>query len=400
MAAAALVATADGAVSLGHRHRLDEVLANVPALRAFDVHLAGDLFRDFAERIQAQPEIGRKLALKAVAGLKGQGEEARLLVRIACTLAQADGGCSEAGIAAVREIAQALGQTAPDLGPERKAGGTPRLIAVGNQKGGTGKSTLAFHLAVGLMHRGRRVGCVDLDAQQATLTHYLANRSAYAERSEASLPLPAYVGVEPVLVRDRVHAEEQETERLKAALTTLADCDCVILDTPGSDNHLARLGHANADVLVTPLNDSFLDIDVLARVDREKRLVLGPSGYARMVAQQSEHRIAGGRTPIDWIVLRNRLAQLDAHNTRDMAKLLAQLAERMGFRLLPGLSERMVYRELFYKGLTLLDLPQDQEIGRERLSHRNARRELDELLDAVAAEPQAPGTLSRQPQSA
>lgn len=396
MAASALVATAEREVSLAKRHRVDEVLANVPALRTFDVHVASDLFRDFVDRIHDDPDRGRGGALEAVGALAGEGEEAHLLVRIACAVAQADGGYSPAGIAAVHEIAEALGQSRPDLGEELAAAGSsgpPRIVAVGNQKGGTGKSTLAFHLAIGLLRRGRRVGCVDLDAQQATLTHYLANRSAYAERSEESIPLPAYVGIEPVQVRDRAVAEEQETERLKAALTSLGGCDTVILDTPGSDNHLARLGHANADVLVTPLNDSFLDIDVLARVDRERRLVLGPSVYARMVAQQSEHRVAGGRAPIDWIVLRNRLAQLDAHNTRDMARLLAQLAGRMGFRLLPGLSERMVYRELFYSGLTLLDLPQDPNRGRVKASHRNARRELDELLDAVASAPKTPNAL-------
>ncbi len=145
-----------------------------------------------------------------------------------------------------------------------------------------------------------------------------------------------------------------------------------------------RLGHANADTLISPLYDSVLDIDVLAQIDREKRQVLGPSAYARMVMQQSEQRVAGGRDPIDWIVMRNRLAQLDARNTRDMTKLLDQLAERMGFRLQPGLSERVIFRELFYNGLTLLDLTEDSDEARVNPSHWNARKEVRDLLKAVA----------------
>ena len=123
---------------------------------------------------------------------------------------------------------------------------------------------------------------------------------------------------------------------------------------------------------------------MLARIDRERRLVLGPSSYARMVAEQSERRVANGQEPIDWLVMRNRLAQLDARNTRDMARLLAQLAGRMGFRLQPGLSERVVYRELFFSGLTLLDLPTTKEEARANPSRWNARREIRDLLKVVA----------------
>jgi chromosome partitioning protein len=150
---------------------------------------------------------------------------------------------------------------------------------------------------------------------------------------------------------------------------------------------LTDLGHARADTLITPLNDSFLDIDVLARIDRQRRLVLGPSGYAQMVSRQSEHRVANGQEPIDWLVMRNRLAQLDARNTRDMAGLLGQLSERMGFRLQPGLSERVVYRELFFSGLTLLDQsePLERTQGDTRSSRRRRNPARDPALPALTA---------------
>ncbi len=389
MAVSALVATADGEVSFAKRHRVDEVLENVTALKAFDVHAAIDLFKAFAEEINNRPDEGRARALKAVSAIAGDGEEARLLVRIACAVARADGRYSRPGITRIQEISETLGQTVPELdqgGAFTATGDSARAhcIAIGNEKGGTGKSTTAVHLAVGLMKQGHRVGCIDLDGHQGTLSRYLANRDAYANSSDQDIPMPLYHRIDPILSQDRETAEERESARLNEAFAALAGCEYLILDTPGSHGHLVRLGHAHADTLITPLNDSFLDLDVLAQIDREKRQVLGPSAYARMVMQQSEQRVAGGRDPIDWIVMRNRLAQLDARNTRDMTKLLDQLAERMGFRLQPGLSERVIFRELFYNGLTLLDLPEDSDEARFSPSHWNARKEVRDLLKAVA----------------
>ena len=389
MAASALVATADGEVSFAQRSRLDELMESVAPLKAHDVHDAADLFRIFAENILAHPEEGRARALKVVRCVAEDGEAARLILRIACAMARADGAYARPGMVQIRRIAMALGQRDPDLEDEDAAaalagGERPYFITVGNHKGGTGKSTTAMHLAVGLMTQDHRVGCIDLDGKQGTLAHYLDNRRATQESTGRSLPMPRLQRIEPASGRDREAAEAKESERVEAAVAALADCDVVIFDTPGSDGHLTDLGHARADTLITPLNDSFLDIDVLARIDRERRLVLGPSSYARMVAEQSERRVANGQEPIDWLVMRNRLSQLDARNTRDMARLLAQLAGRMGFRLQPGLSERVVYRELFFSGLTLLDLPTTKEEARANPSRWNARREIRDLLKVVA----------------
>ncbi len=391
MAASALVATANGDVSFAQRSRLDALLDSVEPLKAHDAHDAADLFRIFADNILAHPEEGRARALKAVGCLDDDGEAAQLLLRIACAMARADGAYSRPGRAQIRKIAETLGICESAIDDDEEAAATnggaarPYVIAVGNHKGGTGKSTTAMHLAVGLMSERQSVGCIDLDGKQGTLSHYLANRRRTLEATGQDLPMPRFRRLEPAPGRDREAAETENCDRFEAALAALADCDLVILDTPGSDGHLTDLGHARADTLITPLNDSFLDIDVLARIDRERRLVLGPSNYARMVSGENERRLANGREPIDWLVMRNRLAQLDARNTRDMSRLLEQLAARMGFRLQPGLSERVVYRELFFSGLTLLDLPNGNDEGHDNPSHWNARQEIRELLDAAVA---------------
>jgi chromosome partitioning protein len=390
MATSALVATADGEVSFAARHRVDEVLENVDALTAFDVHTAIDVFMAFVDDVRNRPEDGGLRALRAVSAVAGNAEDARVVLRIACAVGRANGGYSPQSIARIRETAEALGLATPDFDDGnglQAAGNSGKAyrIAVGNQKGGTGKSTTALHLAIGLLRNGHRVACIDLDGRQGTLTHYLANRRAYAESSDRDIPVPLHTCIEPVDADDRKVAEREETARLNEALAAYADCDFIVLDTPGSHDHLARLGLVNADALITPLNDSFLDIDVLARVDPHKRLVLGPSAYAKMVMQQSENRVARGRQPIHWIVMRNRMAQLDARNTREMTKLLDLLSERMGFRLHPGFSERVVYRELFFSGLTPLDLPHVANEVRVNPSHWNARQEVRQLVEAVDA---------------
>jgi chromosome partitioning protein len=105
------------------------------------------------------------------------------------------------------------------------------------------------------------------------------------------------------------------------------------------------------------------------------------------VWEQKKQRAQRDGGSIDWIVMRNRLATLDARNKRRVGGLIEQLAKRIGFRLAPGFSERVIFRELFLKGLTLLDLA---ESGTEMtFSHVAARQELRGLLDTIGLVPAA-----------
>ena len=261
--------------------------------------------------------------------------------------------------------------------------GSPHIITVGNEKGGTGKSTTAMHLVVALLKHGYRVGAVDLDGRQGTLSGYLENRAQYMATSGTALACPALRRLEPTVLPSREESEAAERSSLGAALEALSDQDIVVIDTPGSDSHLARLGHGAADTLITPLNDSLLDIHVLARIDTDRREVLAPSNYTKLVWEQNNLRVVDGLKPIDWLVLRNRLSFLDAHNKRDVGQLLQQLSRRIGFRLFDGFGERVIFRQLFLSGLTLLDLPVTGMNLSLTGSHEAARREIDELLRAI-----------------
>ena len=259
-----------------------------------------------------------------------------------------------------------------------------RTIVVGNEKGGCGKSTVAAHLAIALLGLGYRVASIDIDSRQQTLSRFFANRAAYAAARSLALPSPDHAPLAPV----------DDGQPLPARLDSLARAyDVVVIDTPGADTPLARLAHGHADVLVTPVNDSFVDLDVLAEVDADSFAVARPSRYSAMVWEQKKARAARDRAGIDWVVMRNRLSHIDARNKRRVAAALEALAPRIGCRLIPGFAERVVFRELFPRGLTVLDL------GLVKtpltMSHVGARSELRGLLAAVLRGAAGDGTSGR-----
>ncbi len=265
--------------------------------------------------------------------------------------------------------------------------GGQHIIVLGNQKGGTGKSTTAMHLIASLLHRGYGVGAVDLDAAQGTLSRYAKNRREFSARSGVRLPQPEMRAVPPSDLADRDAAQAEEAARLADALQELSHCAFIVIDTAGNADHLARLGHSYADTLITPLNDSFIDLDLLAEIDPETYRVMRPSQYSVMVWEQRKARALRDRSSIDWVVTRNRLASLESRNRRHMKNALAELSRRIGFRLAPGFGERVIFRELFLNGLTLLDM---RDSGHKlTMSHVAARQEVRALLDAIGLAPAA-----------
>ncbi|HVI49834.1 MAG TPA: division plane positioning ATPase MipZ [Candidatus Sulfotelmatobacter sp.] len=254
---------------------------------------------------------------------------------------------------------------------------TARIIVVGNEKGGTGKSTVAMHLVVSLLQMGLSVGSIDLDARQATLTRYVENRRRRAETGRVM----AMSEHEPVPPTSDPAADEAKFLDVLGRFS--ASKDVVVIDTPGSDHPLSRLGHSYADLLVTPLNDSFIDLDVLAKVDPDSMKITRPSHYSEMVWEARKIRaLRGQKDGAEWFVLRNRLSSLDARNKREMERLLGDLAKRIGFRAVGGLCERVIYRELFLEGLTLLDLGDGSGVEMS-MSHVAARQELRRLVEAL-----------------
>ncbi|MEO7655530.1 MAG: division plane positioning ATPase MipZ [Sphingomicrobium sp.] len=247
----------------------------------------------------------------------------------------------------------------------------PHFITFANEKGGTGKSTTAVHTAIALAASGHRVGAIDLDSRQRTMTRYFENRDSTARR----------VGKALMAVRYEV-VEELSEANFEAAIERLsADCDVIVIDTPGRDDAVARAAIHKADTLVTPMNDSFVDLDLIGQVNPDTYKVTKPSFYSELIWNSRTERARDSGKSVDWVVLRNRLQHIDSHNLRRVGAALTELSKRVGFRVIPGLGERVIYRELFPKGLTLLDLADLGEVG---IAHIAARQELREMIAGLA----------------
>ncbi|MGP1275048.1 MAG: division plane positioning ATPase MipZ [Caulobacterales bacterium] len=274
--------------------------------------------------------------------------------------------------------------------PPRTGVREAHVIVVGNEKGGAGKSTVAIHLAIALMRMGQMVAAIDLDLRQASFSRHIENRTRWASSRGVDLPIPDQVVMRSSLSRDLDVAESEERAAWERELASLkARSDFIIIDAPGHDTHYSRLAHASADTIITPVNDSFVDFDLLADVDPETFEVGRPSVYSEMVWNCRKSRVARDKKPIDWVVMRNRVSTLDARNTRRVADGLRKLAERIGFRIAPGFSERVIYRELFPVGLTLLDLTESGSAIPFTMSHVAARQELRDLLIVLKLPPLA-----------
>jgi len=255
----------------------------------------------------------------------------------------------------------------------------PHHVVFANEKGGTGKSTTAVHTAVALAASGHRVGVLDLDHRQRTTTRYLENRAATMRRLDTELPQPLFEVI-----------DDLSEEALARALDRLsAQTDVLVVDTPGRDDPVARAAILKADTLVTPMNDSFVDLDLIGQVHPDNFKITKPSFYAELIWNSRTQRAKATGKSVDWVVLRNRLQHIQSHNLQRVAAALDELARRVGFRVIPGLGERVIYRELFPKGLTLLDLKQIGDVG---LGHIAARQELREMVAALGI----PGAEARE----
>ena len=255
------------------------------------------------------------------------------------------------------------------------------LIVFANEKGGTGKSTTAVHVAVALAAQGRRVAAIDLDTRQRTMVRYLENRAATALRESAELVTPRFEVFDP----------EKDANILGRIDALAEDAEFVIVDTPGRDDPYAMKAVTRADTLVTPINDSFIDLDLIGQVDPDTYRIKRPSFYAEIVWDARKVRAKTDGGTVDWVVLRNRLQHLEAKNMRRVGQAVDELSKRVGFRVIPGLGERVIYRELFPKGLTLLDLGAIKEVG---LSHVAARQELREMVSGLQL-PEPPDLFNR-----
>lgn len=259
------------------------------------------------------------------------------------------------------------------------------VIVVGNEKGGSGKSTTAFHLAIYLLHAGHRVATIDVDGRQQTLTHYVRNRRSHIRDTGRTLPNPLHFHLPSAWGDSIKENQKAEFDVFRRAVGEVEDkVDFLVIDTPGFDTNLTRLAHSMADTLVTPINDSLIDINVLARTDPETGMPIETSHYARLVQRARSERMAVGGETIDWVLVRNRISMLASRNAKQVHATLEGIAARFGCRVADGIAERVIFRSLFATGMTVFDPLDDDGSGESSsVSHVSARQEYRNLVAAL-----------------
>jgi chromosome partitioning protein len=256
------------------------------------------------------------------------------------------------------------------------------IVVFGNEKGGSGKTTTSVHLIAGLMWAGFTVASIDLDGRQRSLTRYLDNRRITMRAENADLPCPNHHVLTASTLDSVRAARAEDHQNLAELVATLATThDFIVVDCPGSDAHLSRAAHRLADTLITPLNDSLLDLDMVVRLDPVGGGFEGAGTYAAMVVEQRRKRLARGGAGMDWILLRNRMAPLSSRNSTMIGDTLNALSRQVGCRIAKGVGERVIYRQLFLRGLTVLDLTAAKSGG--DAGRQAAQAEIRELLDAL-----------------
>ncbi|WP_338723506.1 division plane positioning ATPase MipZ [Devosia sp. XK-2] len=259
------------------------------------------------------------------------------------------------------------------------------VIVVGNEKGGSGKSTTAFHLAIYLLYQGHKVASIDVDSRQQTLTHYVRNRRDWARAKGLSLPHTTHYHL-PLARGDSARENHRiEFDLFRQAIGEVeSSADFIVIDTPGFDTNLARLAHSLADTLVTPVNDSLIDLSVMAQVDPVTGEPRELSHYARLVQRARSERLSIDGRNIDWVLVRNRISMLSSRNMRQVQTMLERIATRLGCRVADGIAERVIFRSLFATGMTVFD-PLDDDLlgGVPSMSHMSARQEYRALANAL-----------------
>ncbi|MBX3481040.1 MAG: AAA family ATPase [Caulobacter sp.] len=264
-----------------------------------------------------------------------------------------------------------------------------RVIVVGNEKGGAGKSTLAALIATAMMYRGSRVAVIDADLRQQSLSRFLANRRRWLPAAGVDAPVP----MEFKLADDTAALAMGDPARAVACFEeaigmAMVESDLVVVDTPGSDTPVSRCAHLQADLVVTPMNDSFVDFDVLGLIDPLTLELVRPSLYTRVIQEARAMREAHGRD-LEWVVLRNRTIGVEVHNRERLSHGLESLARQANFRIGPSLRERVAYREMFPFGLTIADLSPGVRPSDISAPRQAAREELRDLLTGLRLIPRS-----------
>lgn len=258
------------------------------------------------------------------------------------------------------------------------------IIVISNEKGGTGKSTISMHLAIKLLQEGFSVATIDMDGRQGTLSKYIENRQNFCRKNKINLPIPVHYKFEPQEDYSLIPADRGRISHEISKLTP--SYDAIIIDTPGNKNYLFEEAHKFADTLITPISDSLIDLNVLSEIDFESGRAGKPGHYASFIWDVKKYLASQGKAYLNWIVVGNKVSALNSRNKNQVFEYLEKLSKLYGFRVSSGLKDRVIYKELFLEGLTVLDMQNEELKRRMSVSHIAAKREIRALAEFICPE--------------
>ncbi len=225
------------------------------------------------------------------------------------------------------------------------------IIVVGGIKGGTGKSTIAFHLATHAFLSGKKIMTYDCDYPQFSFSRYYENRKKNKTVKTWEEHYP---------IKDISNMPEMKNDVIN------------IIDTPGRyDENILNI-HKKADIIITPINDSFMDIDTVMKIEQERWTQ--PGQYYQVIFENKKNMKESL-----WLVVRNRSSNVNSKHKKLVEEKLNDLAKRLNFTVMKGLKERNIFRELFSHGLTVLDI----ESNKMAISHLAAKMEIKTIWKSI-----------------
>lgn len=258
------------------------------------------------------------------------------------------------------------------------------IIVISNEKGGTGKSTICMHLAIKLLQEGFHVATIDLDGRQGTLSKYIENRKHFRELRQVYLPTPEHFCFVPENIQ--VKMEDSKTELNNLILKLSKSYDAILIDTPGTKNYLFDQAHKYADTVITPISDSLIDLSIMADIDFSQNKISAPGPYANFIWETKKLLASQGKAYLNWIVVGNKFSSLNSKNKEIVFSYLDKMAKLYGFRFLRGIKDRVIYKELFLEGLTVLDMSHEQLKMKMTMSHLAAKHEIRNLAEFICPE--------------
>ncbi|OED45549.1 hypothetical protein AB836_01495 [Rickettsiales bacterium (ex Bugula neritina AB1)] len=248
-----------------------------------------------------------------------------------------------------------------------------KIIVFSNIKGGAGKSTLSIHVAIDLMFRGYKVAVIDLDAKQGTTKNFYRDR---LKNLSSHKPTPYCTFLHLSDIDSRKFAYEEDDDNLKKTFQKLSNYDVIICDTSGNnDNNFSQLSLKYADVVVSPLNPSYVDLSLFVYINKEKQKII-PGEYVEFIKKYTKE-------DLKWYVIPNR-SSFNNTNYEKSIEILNMIKNDFNFKILSSIYDRFIYQQWFKIGLSCFDI--NIKNYKDPNSILNARREINVIVDEILDE--------------